>query len=154
MRRIGLTAAGLLVLMAAALALVSNGRARPNLRHTCSSTDRQFIDTAQTNMTALGLWAEQYEHGEAEAEDVVGQARSAAKIVRGMGPTDSSLRQTQRLLIGMLSEYARAVQIQDHHGNAGPHMYRAYGLANYAHTVLARSRAPLSKLGCDVAPLL
>lgn len=105
-------------------------------------------------MTALGLWAEQYEHGEAGAEDVVGQARSAAKIVRGMGPTDSSLRQTQRLLVGMLTEYARAVQIQDHHGNAGPHMYRAYGLANYAHSVLARARAPLLELGCDVGPLL
>ena len=86
MRRIGLTAAALLVLITAALALVANGRARPNLRHTCSATDRQFIDTAQTNMTALGLWAEQYQHGEAGAQDVVGQAHTAAKIVRGMGP--------------------------------------------------------------------
>jgi hypothetical protein len=154
MRRIGLTAAGLLVIVTAALALVTSGRARPNLAHTCSATDRQFIDTARTNMAALGLWADQYESGDADGMDVVAQARAGARIVRGMGPTDSSLAQTQRLLVGMLTEYARAVQIQERHGNAGPHMYRAYGLANYAHTVLTRARTPLLKLGCDVGPLL
>ena len=105
-------------------------------------------------MAALGLWADQYESGDADGMDVVAQARAGAKIVRGMGPTDSSLAQTQRLLVGMLTEYARAVQIQERHGNAGPHMYRAYGLANYAHTVLTRARTPLLKLGCDVGPLL
>ena len=82
------------------------------------------------------------------------QARGGAKIVRATGPTDSSLQQTRRLLVGMLTEYARAVQLQDRHDNAGPHMYRAYGLANYAHTVLTRAERPLAKLGCDVRPLL
>jgi hypothetical protein len=33
-------------------------------------------------------------------------------------------------------------------------MYRAYGLANFAHTVLLRAERPLDKLGCDVQPLL
>jgi hypothetical protein len=137
-----------------ALALVTSGRARPNLAHTCSATDRQFIQDARTNMTALALWGEQYEHGDTGGADVVSQARAGAKIVRGMGPTDFSLQQAQRLLVGMLTEYARAVQIQDRHGNAGPHMYRAYGLANYAHSVLARAQPPLLKLGCDLRPLL
>jgi hypothetical protein len=154
MRRIGLTAAGLLAMVTVALALVTSGRARPNLAHTCSATDRQFIETARTNMTVLGLWSEQYESGDAGGAELVKQARGGAKIVRGMGPTDSSLQQTQRLLVSMLSEYARAVQLQDRHGNAGPHMYRAYGLANYAHTVLTRAERPLFKLGCDVRPLL
>ncbi|HEX3267008.1 MAG TPA: hypothetical protein VHQ98_03385, partial [Gaiellaceae bacterium] len=90
MRRIGLTAAGLLVIVTVALALVTGGRARPNLAHTCSSTDRQFIETARTNMTALGLWADQYESGDVDGTEVVAQARAGAKIVRGMGPTDSS----------------------------------------------------------------
>ena len=103
-------------------------------------------------MTALGLWADQYQSGDADGADVVTQAKAGAKIVRGMGPTDSTLAQTQRLLVGMLTEYAKAVQIQERHGNAGPHMYRAYGLANYAHTVLSRGRGPLLKLGCDVGP--
>ena len=56
--------------------------------------------------------------------------------------------------MGMLSEYAKAVQLHDRDRDAGPHMYRAYGLANFAHTVLVRARAPLAKLGCDVRPLL
>jgi hypothetical protein len=155
MRRIGLTAAGLLAMVTIALALVTSGRARPNLAiHTCSATDRQFIETARTNMTALSLWSEQYESGDAGGAELVKQARAGAKIVRATGPTDSSLQQTRRLLVGMLTEYARAVQLQDRQGDAGPHMYRAYGLANYAHTVLMRAERPLAKLGCDLRPLL
>ena len=155
MRRIGLTAAGLLAMVTIALALVTSGGARSNLAiHTCSATDRQFIETARTNMTALGLWSEQYESGDAGGAELVKQARAGARIVRATGPTDSSLQQTRRLLVGMLTEYARAVQLQDRHGNAGPHMYRAYGLANYAHTVLMRAEQPLFKLGCDIRPLL
>ena len=115
-RRLGLTAAGLLVMVAIALALVTNGRARPNhLVHTCSSTDRDFIDAARTNMTAIELWSEQYQSGDASADDVVGEAKNAAKIMRGTGPTDYSLQQTQRLVIGMLSEYAKGVQLHERH---------------------------------------
>jgi len=154
-RRIGLSAAGLLVIVTVALALVTNGRARPNqLVHTCSATDRQFIEAARTNMTALELWSEQYQSGDATGEDVVGQAKAAAKIMRGTGPTDFSLRQSRRLVIGMLSEYAKGVQLHERHKDAGPHMYRAYGLANYAHMVLLRAERPLGHLGCDVQPLL
>jgi hypothetical protein len=105
-------------------------------------------------MTALQLWSEQYQSGDAGGDEVVGQARAASKIVRALGPTDFSLSQTKHLLVGMLSEYAKAVQLQERHRDAGPHMYRAYGLANYAHTVLLRSQSPLAKLGCDVRPLL
>lgn len=137
-----------------ALALVTNGRARPNLTHTCSATDRQFIEAARTNMTALELWSDQYQSGDASAGDVVGEAHAAAKIMRSTGPTDFSLQQTQRLVIGMLTEYAKGVQIHEKHRDAGPHMYRAYGLANFAHTVLLENQRPLAKLGCDVQPLL
>ena len=154
MRRIGLIAAVLLAMVAIALALVTSGRARPNLVRTCSATDRQFIESARTNMTALELWSEQYQSGDTSAEDLVGQAHAAAKIMRGTGPTDFSLRQTQHLVSGMLNEYAKGVQIHEKHRDAGPTMYRAYGLANYAHTVLLRNQQPLAKLGCDVTPLL
>jgi hypothetical protein len=153
-RRLGLTAAGLLVIVTVALALVTNGRAKPNLVHTCSATDRQFIEAARTNMTALELWSEQYQSGDASGGDVIGQAHAAAKIMRGTGPTDFSLRQTRRLVTGMLNEYAQGVQLHERHRDAGPTMYRAYGLANFAHAVLLRSQAPLAKLGCDVRPLL
>jgi len=154
MRRLGLTAAGLLVMVTVALALVTNGRAKPNLVHTCSATDRQFVEAARTNMTALELWSDQYQSGDASAEDVIGQAHAAAKIMRGTGPTDFSLRQTQRLVIGMLNEYAKGVQLHEKHRDAGAQMYRAYGLANYAHAVLLRNQQPLARLGCDVRPLL
>ena len=90
--RIGLTAAGVLAVLVLALVLVTNGRARPSTVHTCSATDRQFIETARTNMTALELWSEQYQSGDASGKDVEGQARSASKIMRGTGPTDSSLQ--------------------------------------------------------------
>jgi hypothetical protein len=42
-----------------ALVLATSGRARPDLVHTCSATDRQFIETGRSNMTALELWSEQ-----------------------------------------------------------------------------------------------
>jgi len=105
-------------------------------------------------MTALELWSEQYQSGDASAEDVVGQAKTAAKIMRGTGPTDFSLRQAQRLVIGMLSEYAKGVQLHERRRDAGPTMYRAYGLENFAHTVLLQAERPLGQLGCDVQPLL
>jgi hypothetical protein len=152
--RIGLTAAGVLAVLLLALVLATNGRARPDTAHTCSATDRQFIETARTNMTALELWSEQYQSGDASGKDVEGQARSAAKIMRGTGPTDSSLQQARRLVTGMLTEYAKAVQQQERHHDAGPHVYRAYRLANVAHTVLMRAQAPLAQLGCDIRPLL
>ena len=154
MRRLGLIAAGLLAMTALALVLATSGRARPNLVHTCSSADEQFIEAARTNMTAMQLWSEQYQSGEASADDVADQARTAAKIMRGTGPTDFALLQTRRLVIGMLNEYGKAMQLQQRHRDAGPHIYRAYGLANYAHGVLVRAKAPLLHLGCDVSPLL
>jgi hypothetical protein len=150
-----MTAGGVLVVLLLALTLATSGRARPNAVHTCSATDRQFIETARTNMTALELWSEQYGSGEASKGDLVRQAGTAAKIVRGSRPTDFALQQTRSLVIGMLVEYAKAVQLQGKRGgDAGPHMYRAYGLANFAHSVLVRARKPLGKLGCDVRPLL
>jgi hypothetical protein len=153
-RRIGLTAAGLLAL-ALALAVATNARSRSApLAHTCSATDRQFLQTAQINMTAMDLWGQQYESGDADGKDVVRESRQAAQIVRGMDPTDPSLTKTRRLLVGMLNEYARAVQLQDHHGNSSSHMYRAYGLANFARDILLHAKGPLLARGCDVRPLL
>jgi hypothetical protein len=105
-------------------------------------------------MTAIELWSQQYQSGEATKDDLVGQARTAARIVGGTQPTDFTLQQTRSLVTGMLTEYAKAVQLQARHRDAGPHMYRAYRLANFAHTVLVRSERPLGHLGCDVRPLL
>ena len=154
MRRLGLTAAGLVALCALALTVATNGRAKPSLVHTCSATDKQFIQEARDNMTALGLWAQEYESGDAKAAELVSEAKREEKTVRAMAPTDPSLEQTRHLMIGMLAEYARAIELQQHHRDAGPHMYRAYGLANYAHTVLEKAQPALIRRGCDLTDLL
>jgi hypothetical protein len=143
-----------MALCALALTLATNGRAKPATGHTCSAPDRQFIQAAGVNMTALGLWGEQYESGDARPGEVIAESKREEKIMRGMAPTDPSLEQTRRLLVGMLAEYARAIELQQHHGNAGPHMYRAYGLANYAHGVLEKAQPAMLARGCDLTDLL
>lgn len=105
-------------------------------------------------MTALGLWADQYLNGDAAASDVIGETKQATQIIRGTAPTDPSLAQTRSLMAGMFTEYGKAIRAQAHHGDAGPHMYRAYGLANLAHDVLEQAQPALAKRGCDVSPLL
>src|SRR5919201_1375475 len=153
-RRIGLTAAGLLATLALALSLATSSRAKAPLSHTCSLTDRQFVETAKTNMAALGLWGQQYLNGDAKADEVVAEANRAEKIVGATSPTDPSLSQTRALMVAMFGEYARAIHAQAHQGDAGKHMFRAYGLANFAHNVLESASAPLRAKGCDVRPLL
>jgi len=147
-RRLGLTAAGLLATLALALTIANTGRAKPSLAHSCTATDHQFIQEARDTMAEIGLWSD------GGANDVVSEARAAARHMENMGPSDPSLEQTRRLMVGMLTEYAKAVRSQAHHGNAGPHMYRAYGLANYAHGVLAKAQPSLVRLGCDLTPIL
>jgi hypothetical protein len=38
--------------------------------------------------------------------------------------------------------------------DAAPHIYRAYGLANFAHDVLVDAAPELQRRGCDVSSLL
>ena len=153
-RRIGLTAAGLVAAFTVALSLATASRARPSLANTCSVTDRQFIETARTNMTAIGLWGQQFLSGESGAGEVVAQAKQAARIVAGTSPTDPSLSRTRRLMVGMFTEYAKGIHLQATHKDGGKHVYRSYGLANYAHDALTQAEPALLKRGCDVAPLL
>ena len=152
MLRTSLIAAGLALFAAAVLV---TGRADGStVRHTCSATDRDFIGAAELNMAALGLWGEQYAHGEATATEVVAEARRAAKRLAGTSPSDPSLAKTRTLMEAMFSEYARAIHAKSKNKDAAAHMFRAYGLANFARDVLVDARDELSKRGCDVTPLL
>ena len=54
----------------------------------------------------------------------------------------------------MFNEYGEAVRLQSEGKEAGERMYRAYGLANFAHDVLAQAQPDLLERGCDVGPLL
>jgi hypothetical protein len=150
--RTGLIAAGLALLAAAVL--VNGGRAGGDVSHTCSATDRDFLQTAETNMMALGLWGEQYGRGDATAAEVVAEARKAARRVGGTKPSDPSLQRTRTFMEAMLDEYARAVHAKERNRDASGHMYRAYGLANFARDTLVDASSGLRKQGCDVTALL
>lgn len=150
---IGVIAAALV--LAFGLGLGVRGGSSMDLRHTCGATDKRFIRTASTNMTALGVWSEGYRTGDIEADDVAREARDAARRVAFVKPRDPSLKAAQRFIDGMFTEYGEAVSLASkERARAGKHMHRAYGLANFARDVLVEARPALAKQGCDVGPLL
>jgi hypothetical protein len=152
--RNGLIAAGL-ALFGAVILLSGGGRAHSaTIQHTCSATDRQFISSTQLNMTALGAWSDDYRAGDATASEVIAEARKAATRVEQLSPSDPSLQKTKALVAGMLTEYGRAMTAKTKERDAAPHMYRAYGLANFAHDVLTDAAPELQKRGCDISSLL
>jgi hypothetical protein len=156
MRRIALYGLGLLLgsVLALSYAATSRAKVRGPVAHTCSVTDRAFIDSAKTNMTAIDLWGQEYLGGDATAEDVAAESARAAKIVGATAPRDPSLAQTRKLLVAMFTEYRKAMEAQAKHRDAGEHIFHAYGLANFAHDVLLQAEPALGKRGCEVASLL
>jgi hypothetical protein len=156
MRRIALYGLGLLLASVLALtyATTSRAKARGPVRHTCSVTDRASIETAKTNMTAVELWGQQYVDGDVAPGEVGAESSRAAKIVGATAPTDPSLAQTRALLVAMFTEYRKAMEQEAKDGQAGDHIFHAYGLANFAHDVLVQAEPALGKRGCDVAALL
>lgn len=152
--RNGLIAAGL-VLFSAVVLLTGGGRARSaTVQHTCSATDKQFIQKTQLDMTALGIWSEDYRRGAATAKEVVAEADRASQRINALSPSDPSLQKTKQLIAGMFAEYGRAMNAKAKKKDAAPHVYRAYGLANFANEVLTDAAPELRRRGCDVSPLL
>src|SRR5207247_2387115 len=149
-------AAGLAVAIAAvsSSALLMGGNSNAAVRHTCSATDRQFLGAAQLNMAALGTLSQDYLQGDAEADDVILQADSAVTSLVNTNPSDPSLSKTRTILRAMFLNYGRAIRADKRHHDPGKYIYRAYGLANFAHDVLAQARPALAERGCDVSPLL
>ena len=149
-------AAGLAVALVAASSsvLLTGGNGNDAVAHTCSATDRQFLGAAQLNMAALGTLSQDYLQGEAKADDVIMQTDSAVASLLNTNPSDPSLSKTQKILRAMFQEYGRAIRADKHHRDPGQYIYRAYGLANFAHDVLSQAEPALAKRGCDVSPLL
>ena len=137
-----------------ALVLVLGGNGRAAVSHTCSATDRQFMSVAQLNMADLTSAAEDYLRGDAKAASVIDTASTSLRNVSGTHPEDPSLSKTRAIMRAMFVEYGRAIRAHAHHKNAGKYIYRAYGLANFAHDVLSDARPGLMQRGCDVSPLL
>jgi len=138
----------------ASLVVLDTGHSKAVVSHTCSATDRQFLGTAQLNMAALGSLSQDYLQGNAQADDVILQTDSAVTSLLNTDPSDPSLSKTRAILRAMFLEYGRAIRADKHHRDPGKYIYRAYGLANFAHDVLAQAKPALAKRGCDVSPLL
>jgi hypothetical protein len=149
-------AAGLVcaVVVLGTLVLFMGGNGHAQTVHTCSATDRQFIDKAQLNMAALSSMSEDYLHGDAKADEVLETTHDALTGIRSTGPSDPSLSKTRAILSAMFVEYGKAIHADSKHADPGRYIYRAYGLANFAHDVLAQAKGPLKQRGCDVTPLL
>ena len=156
MRRFALYGLGLLMASVLALTYTTSSRAKSGgpVSHTCSVTDRAFIDGAKTNVDAVDLWGQQYLDGDAGPAEVAAEAARAAKIVGAARPTDPSLTQARNLLVAMFTAYRGAMEQRAKHRDAGDQIFHAYGLANFAHDVLLKAEPALAKHGCDVSPLL
>jgi len=122
--------------------------------HSCGAADKSFIATASVDVTALGSLTADYQSGLAGPDEVAQEAFDAAERVTHVKPRDPSLRTAQKYLDGMFREYGEAVTLQGKGEDGGERMYRAYGLANFAHDVLAQAQPELLSKGCDVGPLL
>jgi hypothetical protein len=150
LRQLGVIAATLVL-----VALSSGCSRQESVRgHSCGPTDQKFIQTASVDLTGLGELNVDYRSGEAEAKEVAQQAFDASVRVQHADPKDPSLRTAQVYLDAMFQEYGTAVTIRAKGGDAGERMYRAYGLANFAHDVLMQAQPALYEQGCDVGPLL
>jgi len=135
-------------------ALSFGGKGRAAVRHTCSATDRQFMTVAQLNMAALGSLSEDYLRGDAKPADVIDQTKLSLTVIGNTNPTDPSLSKTRAILRAMFVEYGRAIRADAKHRNPGKYIYRAYGLANFAHDILSDAKPGLMERGCDIGPLL
>jgi hypothetical protein len=137
-----------------ALVLGLGGTGRAAVSHTCSVTDRQFMTVAQLNMAAIGSLSQDYLHGDAKPDDVIDQTKTSTLAIVNTNPTDPSLSKTRAILRAMFLEYGRAIRADAKHRDPGKYIYRAYGLANFAHDILSDAKPGLAKRGCDVTPLL
>ena len=150
LRRFGLTAAALVL----ALTAFGCGGAQDPLAHSCVATDQKFIATASVDVTAFNALADEFRTGAVEAEEVAEEAFSAADRVANVEPRDPSLRQAQKYLDAMFTEYGEAVTLHAKGENSGERMYRASAPANYARADLPDAHPALQHAGCDVAPRL
>ena len=105
-------------------------------------------------MTAVGTAGRDYLAGELKAKAVIEDTKRASLALARTNPSDPSLRRSRLLMGAMFAEYGRAIRERERNGDAGAHMHRAYGLANFAHDILAEASTELEKQGCDVRGLL
>jgi hypothetical protein len=153
MLRIGVVAAALVLAGALLVGQGHSAGAQP-VQHTCGLTDRQFISNYEVQLTAVGIYGDDYLHGAAGADDVVDVAETAAHVVKSSAPYDPSLRLVRRLAPAMFLEYADAVRARAGGDSAARQMYLAYSIGARVEDALREGRPGLEAAGCDVADLL
>jgi hypothetical protein len=149
---------GVVVLMLASIGaiLASSGRssAPAPIHHTCGLTDRQFLENYRVQIAQVGMYGDDYLAGSAKAQEVIGAAREAARVVRTSAPFDPSLLVVRHYAPAMFLEYGRAVKARADGKNASPAMYRSYGISTHVNEVLREAQPGLTAAGCDVTGLL
>jgi hypothetical protein len=144
----------LLVSIGAILASAGRSSAPARIQHTCGLTDRQFISNYQVQLTAVGMYGDDYLHGSAKAQEVIDTAREAARVVRTSAPQDPSLMVVRQYAPAMFLEFGRAVKARAADRNAAPAMYRSYSIGAHVDEILRDAQPGLAAIGCDVTDLL
>ena len=144
----------LLVTAFAVLLGASRSSARATVVHSCGLTDRQFLQIAALQVEAVGLYGNDYLHGDAAAKELIAVSREAARAVRQTAPYDTSLQTVQRYLPAMFLQYADAVGMREAGKDAGPAMYRAYLIGARVKEVLREAEPELAAAGCAIPDLL
>jgi hypothetical protein len=150
LRRLGVTAAALLLLAVTAGCGSSHGPAA----HSCGATDRRFLATASVDVTAFDVWRQDYAAGTMTADAAAREAFDSAKRITHVEASDPSLRTAQDYLDGMFTKYGEAVRLHAQGKDGGERMYLAFTFASGAHDVLAQAQPALQREGCDVGALL
>jgi hypothetical protein len=143
----------MLVSVGAVLASAGRSSAPARIEHTCGLTDRQFLSNYQVQLEAVGMYGDDYLAGSAKAQEVIGAAREAARVVRTSAPFDPSLMAVREYAPAMFLEYGRAVRARAAGRNASPAMYRSYSIGTHVNDVLRAAQPGLAALGCDVTGL-
>jgi hypothetical protein len=143
-----------LIFGAAVLVGSSRASSGAQLHYVCSAADKQFIDTASSNMVQLGYWSDALVSHDVDPSIVIKQARSEAGQIDATRPLDRTLGATRSLLSSMLVEYSKAVADSVAGKDGSAHMKNAWRLATASHKFLAGAKDGLAAQGCDVSQLL
>jgi hypothetical protein len=144
----------MLVSVGAILASSGRSSAPARIQHVCGLTDRQFLSNYQVQLATVGLYADDYLHGSAKAQDVIDAATEAARVVRTSAPQDPSILIVRQYAPAMFVEFGRAVKARAAGRNAAPAMYRSYSIRAHVNEILRDAQPGLAAAGCTVADLL
>lgn len=149
-------AVAVLMLVSIGAILAASGRSSvpARVQHTCGLTDRQFLSNYQVQLAAVGMSGADYLAGSAKAQEVIGAAREAARVVRTSAPFDPSLLIVRHYAPAMFLEYGRAVKARAAGKNASPAMYRSYSISTHVDEILRDAQTGLAAAGCDISGVL